>query len=102
MTSRISKSFLNAERRLRCLALTSLLVGLPSAAYAVEPAKETVPGGALMLGAYILIWGLPLSFLWFNNKRLSSLEGELKELRGLLDKAGSQGAAGTPTEDDAE
>ena len=94
LTSRVSKSF--------SISLACALLALPGVAFAVEPAKESVPGGALMLGAYILIWGLPLSFLWFNNKRLSNLEGELQELRGLLQKAGGQGATDAPGEDTAE
>ena len=64
--------------------LYAIPILFPSLAFAVEPAKENVPGGALMLAAYILIWALPLGFLWLSHKRISALEGDLDELRSLL------------------
>ena len=80
--------------------LTLLFLSLPSLAFAIEPAKENVPGGTLMLAAYMLIWALPLTFLWFSHKRITALEGDLDELRSLLSRV-KEATQDLPAQEDA-
>ena len=84
------------------LATFTSFVFAPGLLWAAEPAKENVPGGALMLGAYILIWAIPLGFLWLSHKRLTGLEGELQELREMMAKASANVPVTAPEEDATE
>ena len=36
-----------------------------------------------MLGAYILIWAIPLAFLWSSHRRLNGLEEDLHSLTSM-------------------
>ena len=60
------------------LGAAALLVFAANAAWAadgVAPAKESVPGGPLMLAAYMFIWLFPIILLWRSQKHSSSLIG---------------------------
>lgn len=74
---------------LSCGAFLCALVA-PTAALAAAPARETVPGGALMLAAYVCIWALPLAFLWMTTARLSRTEQATRELRALIDRRAAE------------
>ena len=101
MKASISSPTDNITRPPRFTTVAGALWGLsalflPMLAWAAEPAKENVPGGALMLGAYILIWAIPLTFLWASHRRLNSLEADLQALKSMLDKIPQpEAAAGT-------
>ena len=67
-------------------AVASLLT--PAAlAQGAAPAREEVPGGTLMLAAYIVIWAVPLFLVWRSHRRLSDLEERTREISILLDRA---------------
>ena len=57
---------------------------------AAQPAQENVPGGALMLAAYILLWGFPLGLLWLSHRRLNGVEQEVNELKEMIQSAANQ------------
>ena len=72
------------------LGAAALLVFAANAAWAadgVAPAKESVPGGPLMLAAYMFIWLFPIILLWRSHKQAASLEAQIAELRDLIKKA---------------
>ncbi len=61
-------------------------------AQAGAPAREQVPGGTLMLAAYIVIWAVPLFLVWRSHRRLSDLEERTRGVALLLARSASWAA----------
>ncbi len=67
--------------------LSFWLVALPGVAFAQGAPSEDVqvPGGALMLVSYLVLWALLLGYLAYLARRQSSIEDDLDTLRKRMD-----------------
>ena len=67
--------------------ISLLLVCLPATGWAQNLAAQetTVPGGVLMLAAYIALWLMIVGYLVVLSKRQASVDADLEKLRNRLD-----------------
>lgn len=67
--------------------VTLFIVLLPASALAQGPASQDtqVPGGALMLVSYLVLWALMLGYLAYLARKQAALEDDLEGLRKRLD-----------------
>ena len=61
-----------------------------SAVAATAPAREHVPGGTLMLAAYIIIWAVPLLLVWRSHRQLGELEARTRDMEQIVERAKEQ------------
>jgi CcmD family protein len=61
----------------------------------VQGGTETTSAATLLVVAYVLMWVLVFGFVWISFRRLTRLDGRLRELEGALGR--HQGS--TPKED---
>lgn len=66
-----------------------LVLAIPQLAVAQGPSSDdvSVPGGALMLGSYLLLWALMLGYLAYLAHRQSVIEDDLEALQRRIDDA---------------
>ncbi len=58
------------------------------------PAGEGVPGGVLMVVAYLAFWAVIFRFVWVSYRRTQKLEARLDSLEAALEKADPSGDSG--------
>ena len=68
-------------------AICATLASFAASAQGAAPAREQVPGGSLMLAAYIVIWAAPLYLIWRSHSRITDLEARTREMEALLEGA---------------
>lgn len=65
--------------------LVILLIASPGFAQNLAAQEKTVPGGTLMLAAYIALWALILGYVVVLSRRQSALDDDIEALKRRID-----------------
>jgi len=69
----------------RFVLLASIFVAQPAFAENLAARETTVPGGTLMLAAYISLWALILGYVAVLSRRQSALDDDVALLKRRID-----------------